>query len=129
MFCSMTKLFTKNIPSKIYEIMAVKKPILISTEGESRRLVESAGAGIGCTPENVDEMVEKILYLYNNEALRIKMGNDGFAFALANASRMHLADGYLDTLTKVVSGQSVVEPQPSFAKQPQIVEEKIKATA
>lgn len=123
------KLFTKNIPSKIYEIMAVKKPILISTEGESRNLVETAGAGIGCTPECVEEMVEKILYLYKNEKIRTQMGNDGFSFVLANASRMHLADYYLQTLHKVVLNEPVIETQPDFVREPVLAEENIKATA
>ena len=116
------KLFTKNIPSKIYEIMVVKKPILISTEGESRKLVEMAGAGLSCTPENVSEMTEKILYLYKNKELCQKMGNDGCSFAIANASRMSIADNYLITLKKVVSDVTIFETS-------QAIEEDIKATA
>ncbi len=116
------KLFTKNIPSKIYEIMVVKKPILISTEGESRKLVETAGAGLSCTPENVKEMTEKILYLYENKELCEKMGNDGCSFAIANASRMRIADNYLETLRKVVADITVYETE-------QKIEKEIKATA
>ncbi len=88
-------LFTKNVPSKIYEIMASRKPIVISTEGESRRLVESSGAGIGATPEDAKDIADKILRLYEDEGLRRKMGQDGYSFALANASRKRLADDYL----------------------------------
>lgn len=98
------KLFTKNVPSKIYEVMASKRPILISTEGESRRLVESAGAGLGCTPEDSTEMAEKIKYLRDNKSLRKKMGDDGYTFALANASRMRIADDYLEILMQLVGG-------------------------
>ncbi len=116
------KLFTKNIPSKIYEIMVVKRPIIISTEGESRKLVEISGAGLSCTPENVDEMTEKILFLYENKDLRTKMGIDGSNFAIANASRMHIADNYLETLKKVVDDVTFYEVH-------QEVEEDIKATA
>ena len=99
------KLFTKNIPSKIYEIMCCKKPILISTEGESRKLVESSGAGIGCTPESVSEMTEKIMYLYNNEKKRTQMGTDGYGYVHVNASRMHIADNYLQTLIEIIENR------------------------
>ncbi len=116
------KLFTKNIPSKIYEIMVVKKPIIISTEGESRKLIEVSGAGLSCTPESVEEMTQKILFLYENEEIRVKMGNDGCNFAIANASRMHIADNYLETLKKVVDDVTFYEAE-------QKVEEDIKATA
>ena len=122
------KLFTKNIPSKIYEIMAVKKPILISTEGESRKLVEQAGAGVGCTPESVSEMTEKIMMLYNNEKQRMQMGSDGYSFVLANASRIHIADNYLKTLTQVVEGNRIM-PIPSHSTEKEYTEEKMKAMA
>lgn len=117
------KLFTKNIPSKIYEIMMVKKPILISTEGESRKLIETSGAGISCTPENVEEMTKKILYLYDNKELCEKMGNNGYSFALANASRMHIADNYLETLKELVSDTTIYEVSQ------EIEEKEIKASA
>lgn len=124
-------LFTKNIPSKIYEIMAAKKPILISTEGESRKLVESAGAGIGCTPENADEMAEKIRFLYKNEKLRNKMGSDGYAYVLANASRTKLAEQYLQYLNKVVGRSSVrtTEVPVTASKETDYENEKVKITA
>jgi len=91
-------LFTKNIPSKIYEIMASSRPILISTEGESRRLVEISGAGLGSKPEDPAGLAEKILYLKENPDLRVEMGRSGYAFVLANSSRVRLADGYLGLL-------------------------------
>jgi colanic acid biosynthesis glycosyl transferase WcaI len=94
------ELFTKNIPSKIYEIMASGRPILISTEGESRRLVEISGTGLGSKPEDPRGLAEKILYLKENPQLRAEMGRSGFAFVLANSSRQHLADDYLDLLEK-----------------------------
>jgi glycosyltransferase involved in cell wall biosynthesis len=106
-------LFTKNVPSKIYEIMASKKPIVISTEGESRRLVESSGAGIGATPEDAEDIAEKILRLYKDKELRRRMGQDGYSFALANASRKRLADDYLAILNAIVSRESVCENEGS----------------
>jgi glycosyltransferase involved in cell wall biosynthesis len=99
-------LFTKNIPSKIYEIMASSRPILISTEGESRRLVEVSGAGLGSKPEDPRGLAEKILYLKENPDLRSEMGRSGFAFALANCSRRRLADRYFDLLKKTAETES-----------------------
>lgn len=95
-------LFTRNIPSKVYEIMAAKKPMIIATEGESRKLVEQSGAGIGVTPENCRELAGQISYLFQNPELCLEMGESGYAFALANASRSSLADRYLDVLKKLV---------------------------
>ncbi len=96
-------LFTRNIPSKIYEIMAAARPILISTEGESRRLVERAGAGFGVRPEDPADLAEKILRLRDDAEMRREMGYGGQAFVLANSSRTRLADDYLAILSDVVS--------------------------
>jgi colanic acid biosynthesis glycosyl transferase WcaI len=95
-------LFTKNIPSKIYEIMASSRPIIISTEGESRRLVEISGAGLGSRPEDSQGLSEKILYLSENPDLCGEMGQSGLAFVLANSSRERLADAYLNLLKTTV---------------------------
>lgn len=92
------ELFTKNIPSKIYEIMASRRPILISTNGESRKLVESSGAGIGSQPEDAADMAEKINLLYHDQGLRRKMGEDGYTFAISNCSRTRLAEKFMAIL-------------------------------
>jgi glycosyltransferase involved in cell wall biosynthesis len=99
------ELFTKNIPSKIYEIMAAGRPVIISTEGESRRIVEMSGAGLGACPEDSDDLANQIIALRDNEGLRLAMGRNGLAFVLANSSRTRLADDYLGIL-KVVTGGS-----------------------
>jgi glycosyltransferase involved in cell wall biosynthesis len=109
------ELFTKNIPSKIYEIMAAKRPIIISTEGESRRLVEISGAGLAVQPENSDDLARRILELKKDRKLREKMGQSGFSFVLANSSRARLADDYLAILNRV-SESSFVPPLAKRAK-------------
>lgn len=96
------KLFTKNIPSKIYEIMASRKPILISTEGESKKMIEKSASGLSSTPEDSNEMAQKILYLFDNQLECEKMGNNGYNFVIANANRMKIADNYLDILNDCV---------------------------
>lgn len=101
------ELFTRNIPSKIYEIMAARRPIIISTEGESRRLVERSGAGVGSRPEDPVDMADKIQRLYDDPELRRQMGSDGYSFVLANASRLKLADEYAAVLFRLLSGAPV----------------------
>ena len=103
------ELFTKNIPSKIYEIMASSRPIIISTEGESRRLVELSGAGLGSPPEDQRGLAKKILCLSSDSDLCREMGQNGFAFVLANSSRNRLADSYLSLLQKTVGENKALD--------------------
>jgi colanic acid biosynthesis glycosyl transferase WcaI len=94
-------LFTRNIPSKIYEIMASARPILIGTNGESRKLVEDAHAGIAFEPENVDELVRSISTLYENRELARRMGRSGYAYASRNCRRDDIAADYLTHLSRI----------------------------
>ena len=53
-------LFRTVIPSKIFEVMAMAKPILTTVDGECREIVHEAGCGVFVEPENVEQMVSVI---------------------------------------------------------------------
>jgi len=92
------RLFTRNIPSKIYEIMASGRPVLIGTEGESMELVTHANAGIAFEPENAESLVQNILKLCDDRELSKRLGLNGHEYATAHCSRNQIADRYLDHL-------------------------------
>lgn len=92
------ELFTRNIPSKIYEIMASGRPILIGTEGESMNLVTGAHAGIAFEPENAESLAEGIQALYRDRALSSRLGANGRRYAESNCCRDRIADRYLERL-------------------------------
>ena len=95
-------LFRSVIPSKIFEIMAMSRPIIISVEGESKRLVEEAKAGIFSKPENPEDLKEKILTLKNDPQLCEQLGRNGRAFVEKNFDRNRLADRYQKILHRLV---------------------------
>ncbi|HPU08071.1 MAG TPA: glycosyltransferase family 4 protein, partial [Thermogutta sp.] len=47
-----TELFETVIPSKIFEMMAMGKPIIMGVRGEALRIVEESGAGVAMEPES-----------------------------------------------------------------------------
>jgi hypothetical protein len=61
--------FTKVIPSKIFELCAMGKPILLGVEGEAKELVERYGAGIAFDPENTDDFIRQLERLRSDRAL------------------------------------------------------------
>ncbi len=99
------ELFAKVIPSKIFEIMAMERPIILSVDGEARTLVESAGAGIFCPPEDADQMTPAILQLAGDSVLREKMGKAGRQFVSREFDRTVLAKKYLTVLESLVSSE------------------------
>ncbi len=52
--------FLHVIPSKIFEAAAMKKPILLGLEGETKKIIQQFNAGICFEPENELDFIEKI---------------------------------------------------------------------
>ncbi len=78
-------LFKTVIPSKIFESMAMEKPIILGVEGESANIVRAADAGYCIEPENAEELANRLLDLHADEALCEKLGANG---------RIHVSNFY-----------------------------------
>jgi glycosyltransferase involved in cell wall biosynthesis len=95
--------FLTVVPSKMLEIMAVGRPILLGVEGEARALLERAGAGIAVPPENADALAQAILRLRRDPALARRCGESGRAFVQREFRREGLASRYLELLHLVAT--------------------------
>lgn len=95
------ELFKGFIPSKMFEIMACCCPIIASVSGESADILNKAQSAILVEPENVLQLREGILTLYNNQLLAAKLGENGRRFVVQNYKRSHLASRYEQILTKI----------------------------
>ncbi len=81
-------LFEGALPSKIYEIMACARPILLGIDGEARYLSEKkAEAAIYFEPENATALVSAILYLREHPEEAELLGQRGRAFVEARFDR------------------------------------------
>ncbi len=107
-------LFKTVIPSKIFEAMATRTPIVLGVEGETKAIIEAAGAGIPITPEDAGELVEAVLRLRNDPALHAQMGERGYAFVHEHFNREKLARRYADLLARIAGRDSVrARPAPA----------------
>ncbi|MBA3901520.1 MAG: glycosyltransferase family 4 protein, partial [Bacteroidetes bacterium] len=74
-------LFKGAIPSKIFENLAMKKPIILGVEGEAKELfIDEGKSGLAFEPENASDLAEKILMLYKNQDLIIQFGENGYNY-------------------------------------------------
>ncbi len=60
--------FKTVIPSKIFELAAMYKPILLGVEGESKSLIEKYKVGIPFEPENMQDFIEKVQLIRTRES-------------------------------------------------------------
>jgi len=95
-----TALFKTVIPSKIFESMGMGLPILAPIpKGEASDIIESANAGVICSPENGKALAEEVIKLVNNEMLISDYQNNSLA-AASQFDRQKLASLMLDILKK-----------------------------
>jgi glycosyltransferase involved in cell wall biosynthesis len=97
-----TELFKTVIPSKIFEAMAMHRPILLGVDGESRELVARSGGGLFVEPESAHALAATVLSLSRQPHLVEAMGRKGGSYVREHYNREHLARRYLQLLEAVV---------------------------
>lgn len=95
--------FTKVLPSKMFEAMAMGCPIILGVEGEAKVLLKEAGAGIAITPESAEELAALVLKLSRDPELCARLGSNGQNFVRANFDRSTLAKLYINVLARVAT--------------------------
>ena len=95
-------LFKLVIPSKIFESMAMQKPIILGVEGESREIIEAADAGRCIEPESGKQLAEQVMALYENAALCAELGANGRKHVAEYFDRMVLARRYESLMQALV---------------------------
>ena len=98
-----SELFKTVLPSKIFEAMAMGRPIVLGVEGESRELIEEGGCGLCIEPENDAELAEAILKLAKNPDMARDLGKKGKRYVASRFDREILAMEYLDLLERTAT--------------------------
>ena len=79
--------FNGALPSKMFEAWACARPVVLSARGEAETVVEQAGGGTTCRPEDAADMARAIRYLAENRAEAEEMGKRGREFVVEHYSR------------------------------------------
>lgn len=93
-------LFKGAIPSKIFENLAMKKPILLGVEGEAKELFITEGkCGLAFTPEDATDLAAKVLQLYTKRELLKELGENGYRYVQKKFTRDQLASEFYNWIT------------------------------
>ena len=96
-------LFLGAIPSKIFENLAMEKPIILAVDGEARELFVNQGkCALYSEPENIDELSKNMLLLANDSTLRNQLGISGRKYVDINFNRDTIAQNFYATLVNNV---------------------------
>lgn len=97
--------FRKVIPSKMFESMAMRRPLVLGVRGQAREILEGSGAGIAVTPEDADEVLRAVLRLKGDPQLRERLGDAGAAHVRQNYDRRTIARRYWTLLQSVAASR------------------------
>jgi colanic acid biosynthesis glycosyl transferase WcaI len=101
----------RTIPSKLQAYLASGRPIIAALDGESQRIVVSAGAGLGCAAEDHVALAETVARLASaSMQTRSAMGDAALACSRREFERARLLDQLEGWLTDLVAGRPVRGP-------------------
>jgi glycosyltransferase involved in cell wall biosynthesis len=84
-------LFKSALPSKMFESMAVGRPIVAAVWGEAATMVEASGCGLVAEPENPRSLHEAVAALAADPALGRRMGERGRKYVMQHFDRRDIA--------------------------------------
>jgi colanic acid biosynthesis glycosyl transferase WcaI len=94
-------LFKTVLPTKLLEFMSCACPVVLAVDGESRRIVEEAGAGIFVNPQCSGGLADAVLKLADNPGLCQLLGRNGRHYVIQHFAREQTASRYLSLLERL----------------------------
>ncbi len=93
-------LFQGAIPSKVFEALAMEKPLLLGVDGEARtHFIDKANAGLFFEPENDTDLAEKAIWLATHPESLAEMGKNARKYVTEHFNRNQIANDFLEKLS------------------------------
>jgi glycosyltransferase involved in cell wall biosynthesis len=95
-------LFEGAIPSKIFENLAMKKPVLLGLKGEAKELFVDAGkSGLAFEPEDEYSLHNSIVELLENREKMAQFGENGRKYVEEHFNRNRIAAAFYEVLIEL----------------------------
>ena len=98
-----TEVFKTVIPTKMLEYMSCARPVILGVDGQARKILDEAGAGVYIEPESATALVHVITKLAADPLLRRTMASNGRQHIVDHFSRQQKAKDYIAVLKRVTS--------------------------
>jgi len=97
-----TEVFKTVIPTKMLEFMSCGRPVVLGVDGQARKILEEAQAGIVIEPENSNALREAIQRLATDRHLCQELGLRGREYIIRHLSRRQTAEDYIQVLIQIL---------------------------
>jgi len=91
-------LFKTVIPTKMLECMSCARPIILGVDGQARKILDEAQAGIFVEPEKAKDLANTVRTLAANPDLCNLLGRNGRRYIVERFSRRRTAKAYISLL-------------------------------
>src|SRR5438132_1079423 len=93
-----SEVFKTVIPTKMLEFMSCARPVILGVDGQARKILEDARAGIFVEPENSEQIANAVIQLSSSAELRARLGHNGRRHLILHYSRAETARAYISIL-------------------------------
>lgn len=100
-------LFGTVIPSKIFETLAMARPVIMGVRGEAREIVMDAGAGVEMEPDSPESLVQAVETLADDPGFALRRGEAARAYVMKHFNRDELAARFLQLLSRLTETGTV----------------------
>lgn len=95
-------LFEGAIPSKIFENLAMKNPVILGVQGEAKQLfIDEGNCGISFEPENVEELSSVLRQIAEGSVNLVTLGENGRKYVERKFNRDKISESFLTELKKL----------------------------
>lgn len=96
-----TPMLSTSSPNKLFESMAASVPVIQTTFGWMKEMLENTKAGFTVNPSDENELVEKLIFLADNEEVSAEMGKRAYEYAKSNFDKDILSRKFLKELINI----------------------------
>jgi len=101
-----SEIFKTVIPTKMLEFMSCARPVILGVDGQARKIIEEAHAGIFVQPENVGDLTGAVVRLASDPELGNSLGRNGRQHILQHFSRAQTARTYIQMLEALLENET-----------------------
>lgn len=96
-----TPMLATSSPNKLFESMAASVPVIQTTNGWIKTLLDNTRSGFSVDPDNENNLVEKLIYLADNPLVCDEMGKRAYLYAKTNFDKDQLADRMINFIEEI----------------------------
>ena len=89
------------------DLAATSNRVDLGVDGQARKIIEEAQAGIFIRPENVGDLTEAVVRLASDPELRDTLGGSGRQHILQHFSRGQTARAYIQVLESLLEKENI----------------------